>query len=60
MNIFKKLFGKRRKKAESKETECWYNDTKDKPKKGWSAPTEAGYFDGSHFDQAITNQIAKR
>ena len=60
MNIFRKLFGKKKNKKEKQE--AWYNDSHERIDKPiWTSPEEnGGTFDGAQFDMAVTNSIAKR
>ena len=65
MNVFKRLFarmrGKKRKSNKSAEsTEAWYNNSHEKKRSRWHTPVDGEYYEGSHFDQAVTNLIAKR
>lgn len=60
MNIFKKLFGRKNKRAKQ-EDECWYNNSHEKKRPRWNASwAQEGTYDSAQHDQAVTNQIAKR
>ena len=65
MSVFKRLFarlrGKNKKGKQSADKgEAWYNNAHEKKRSRWHTPVDGGYYDGAHFDQAVTNQIAKR
>ena len=62
MKFLKKLFNRRKKKAEEPKNKCWFNNGEEEARKRlWHNPdASGGYYDGAHHDQAVTNQIAKR
>ena len=58
MNIFKKLFSKRKKKEEKK-PECWYNNYHERTKTEW-VPLEDGALAGENqYLYATAQQAAK-
>jgi hypothetical protein len=56
MNIFKKIFGKRKK---TQNDECWYNNSHEKKRSRWSQPVESEVFNENFYDMAQSNKIAK-
>ena len=62
MNIFKKLFCKRKKEElEEQKEECWYNDVQEQAKSGWVSPEEGGALsNGNARDAYIAMDIARR
>jgi hypothetical protein len=57
MNIFKKIFKKKKAKAEKKpEQESWYNDSEHQAN-GTALPEENFYGNGNNHDMAITKTI---
>lgn len=64
MNIFKKLFCKRKKEElEEQKEECWYNDVQEQAKSGWvdSTAIDAGALsNGNARDAYIVMDIARR
>lgn len=61
MNIFKKLFGKKKRKAEEKKPECWYNNAHEQPAPLWSAPSDPGSpWSDNSVDNNTTMSMAKR
>lgn len=62
MNIFKKLFGKKRRKN-TKNAECWYNNSHEKVKKKlqWTNPDDSGgAYEGTHLDMAQVRSMTDR
>ncbi len=60
MNIFKRIFGKRR-KNEKEEKECWYNDYHEKKKSRWTEPIEGAAFGSpNQTDYALSQSISNQ
>ncbi len=61
MNIFKKLFKRKKKATATAEKEAWFNDSSQKKVKFWQKPIspEAPWSDNS-VDNAETMKLAKK
>ena len=61
MNIFKKVFCKKKRRIKKKEQECWYNNYHEQKKSKWNETVDGAAFSSSNqLDHSITMQIAKR
>ena len=60
MNIFKKLFGKKKKKSSAEMAGCWHDNTNEQTTPRWTKPEASGVPWSDHsVDNNITMQMSK-
>ena len=61
MNIFKKLFGKKKKQSSAEKDGCWHDNTNEQTTPRWTTPEADGVpWSDNSVDNNITMQLAKK